>query len=500
MDYHTILEKEISLDPEDWQEAKAMGQRMIADIVDQLEHIAEEPVWRKPTAAMKVFLSKQLQDQGQDLEIIYDQFKHFIQPYPKGNIHPRFWSWVQGTGSLTAVYADMLASAMNSNVAIGDHAAMYVEGQVIEWCKTMMGFPEGASGILLSGGSMANITGLLVARNNFDLRIRKEGIQVVGKPLVFYASEETHSCQQRAAEIMGLGADAWRKVPVDDAYKMCTRVLREMIQADLEAGCAPFAVVANVGTVNTGAIDPLEEIEEICREFQLWLHIDGAFGALAKLVPEFEAQLKVIEKADSLAFDLHKWMYLPYEIGCLLVRDKDKHRSSFALQPKYLLSHERGLPAGPDPISNYGMELSRGFKALKAWFCFQEHGLDKYKLLIRQNIAQCRYLEAAIFKSSALQLMAPVELNIVCFRFVIPGAETEVLNELNKEILMRLHEEAVATPSYTFIKNQYSIRVAHVNHRSKKTDFDALVEGVLRIGEQLRLEKNIGFVFDSETV
>lgn len=489
MDYKSILEHEISLDPDDWEDVKALGQRMVGDIVNYLQHIADEPVWRKPGDEMKEFLTKELNLQGQDLEAIYTHFKQHIQPFPKGNIHPRFWSWVQGTGSLTAVFADMLASTMNSNVAIGDHAALYVEGQVIDWCKSMLGFPKGASGILLSGGSMANITGLMVARNNFDPRMCKEGIQVTGKPMVFYASEATHSCQQRAAEVMGLGSDSMRKVPVDESYKMRTEVLKDMIEADLLAGKAPFAVVANAGTVNTGAIDPLDEIEKICREYNLWFHVDGAFGALAKLIPEYEQQLKAIERADSLAFDLHKWMYLPYEIGCLLVKDKSRHRASFALQPDYLSSHERGLAAGPDPISNYGMELSRGFKALKAWFCFQEHGLEKYKKLIRQNIAQCKYLEEIIRNTPSLELMAPVELNIVCFRYVVPGLDTAALNALNKEILMCLHEQAVATPSYTFIKNNYAIRVANVNHRSKKSDFDALVAGVLRIGDQLREER-----------
>lgn len=486
MDWESILEEEISLDPENWQQATDIGHQMIENMVYYLQHIAEEPVWRKPPDEMKVFLKKALDDQGRELSALYSEFKQFIAPYPKGNIHPRFWSWVQGTGSLTAVYADMLASMMNSNVAIGDHAAMYVEGQVINWCKSMLGYSEDSSGILLSGGSMANITGLLIARNSFDPNIRQKGIQVVGKPLVFYASAETHSCQVRAAEIMGLGSDALRKIPVDEHYRMRIDLLKLKIEEDLEAGFIPFAIVANAGTVNTGAIDPMAEIELVCKEYELWFHVDGAFGALAKLIPEYEVELKSIESADSLAFDLHKWMYLPYEIGCLLVKDPVKHRAAFALQPNYLLSHERGLPAGPDPISNYGMELSRGFKALKAWFCFQQYGLDKYRNLIRQNIAQCQYLENLIAHSNELELLAPVSLNIVCFRFTYPHADLEALNKMNKEILMRLHEEAIATPSYTFIDNKYAIRVAHVNHRTKKSDFDALIEGVIRIGNQLK--------------
>ncbi len=491
MDWKAVLENEVSLDPGDWESAKNRGVRILGDLVEYLRHIGDEPVWRKPPQEMKDFLNRSLPDSGQAPEVIYDHFKTFILPYPKGNIHPRFWSWVQGTGSLSAVYADMLASTMNSNLAIGDHAAMYVEQQVIDWCKAMLGYPEEASGILLSGGSMANITGLLIARNSMDGRIRTNGVTVTGKHLVFYASEETHSCQQKAAEVMGIGAKGLRKIPVDDQYRMRIDLLQKQIEEDLKNNCLPFCIVANAGTVNTGAIDPLEEIRQICNRYKIWFHVDGAFGALAKLLPEFQDSLKAIEQADSIAFDLHKWMYLPYEIGCLLVKDRDKHRDAFALQPNYLSSHERGLPAGPEPIGNYGMELSRGFKALKAWFCFQEHGLDKYRQLIRQNIAQCLYLADLVRQSDSLELLAPVPLNIVCFRFIAPGLEGNALNRINKEILMRLHEEAVATPSNTLLGGKYAIRVANVNHRSRKSDFDALIEGVLRIGRNLIMQHEI---------
>lgn len=491
MDWKAVLEHEVSLDPEDWEGAKSRGVRMLGDLVEYLKHIGDEPVWRKPPQEMKDFLHQPLPDSPQDPDVLYDHFKAFILPYPKGNIHPRFWSWVQGTGSLTAVYADMLASAMNSNLAIGDHAAMYVEQQVIDWCKSMLGYPEEASGILLSGGSMANITGLMIARNASDERIRSEGVSVTGKQLIFYASEETHSCQQKAAEVMGIGSRGLRKIPVDDQYRMRIDLLQKQIEADIKNNCLPFCIVANAGTVNTGAIDPLEEIRQICNQYKIWFHVDGAFGALAKLLPEYEDSLKALEQADSIAFDLHKWMYLPYEIGCLLVKDRQKHRDAFALQPNYLSSHERGLPAGPDPIGNYGMELSRGFKALKAWFCFQENGLDKYRQLIRQNIAQCLYLADLIRNSDSLELLAPVPLNIVCFRFIASEMDEEALNRLNKEILMRLHEEAVATPSYTLLNGKYAIRVANVNHRSRKSDFNALVEGVVRIGRNLTVANKV---------
>ncbi len=487
MDWKKVLENETTLDPGDWTEIEVLGQKMVTEMVDYLQYIDQEPVWRKPTDDLKLYLKGKLSEEGGDLEKIYADFKQYILPYPAGNINPRFWSWVQGTGTFTGALADMLASTLNSNMAIGDHAAMYVEQQVIEWCKELMGFQdESSSGILLSGGSMANITALTIARNAIDPSIRKAGVQSWPKKLLFYASSETHSCQEKAAEIIGIGSQGMRKVAVNDRYEMDIHALRQMIEQDLSAGSQPFCVVANVGTVNTGAIDPLAEIEQICKEFNLWLHIDGAFGALTKLLPEYNEKLEVLSKADSLAFDLHKWMYLPYEVGCLLVKSKKYHRDAFASQPSYLAMHERGLSAGPDPIGNYGMELSRGFKALKVWFCLQEHGRKKYEDMIRQNIAQCLYLADRITHENELELMAPVPMNIVCFRYRAADMDQNQLNILNKEILMQLHEQAIATPSYTLLNGSYVIRVAHVNHRSKKKDFDALIAGVLDIGRRLR--------------
>jgi glutamate/tyrosine decarboxylase-like PLP-dependent enzyme len=249
--------------------------------------------------------------------------------------------------------------------------------------------------------------------------------------------------------------------------------------------------VGNVGTVNTGAIDPLDELLAVARENGLWWHLDGAFGALAYLVDAYKPQLRAMCQADSVAFDLHKWMYMPYEIGCVLIRDKALHRAAFGLQPSYLLSHERGLAAGPDPITNYGLELSRGFKALKAWMSLKEHGIEKYARLIRQNIAQCFYLGQLIENEPLLELLTPVTLNVVCFRYrPEQHMPDEALNALNKEILMQLHERGIAAPSYTLLQGRYAIRVANVNHRSQKADFEALTAAVVDIGQALGRKKN----------
>ncbi len=483
INFQKILEQEQTLDPQNWDEMKNLAHQMVDDMFAYLQNIHNEPVWRKPTPSSKESLDKPLPQKGEDISQIYEEFKKNILPFNKGNVHPRFWSWVQGTGTPFSMMAEMLAAGMNPNAAIGEHSAMYVENQVIGWCKQMLNYPKAASGLLLSGGSMANITALLIARNSFqDATVRQKGLKAMPLQMVMYASTETHSCIQKAAEVCGLGSEAVHKVRVNADFQMDMGHLKELISEDRQHGFAPFCIVGNAGTVNTGAIDPLDEIREVCQAENLWFHIDGAFGALAKLVPEYQVALRAIENADSVAFDLHKWIYMPYEVGCLLVKNKDLHRQSFALQPSYLLSHERGLAAGPDPITNYGMELSRGFKSLKVWMSFKEHGIEKFAQLIRQNIAQAFYLGNLITQEPLLELLAPVTMNIVCFRFNPQNSTEEKLNQINKEILMTLHEQGLSAPSYTVLHGKYAIRMANVNHRSQKSDFEALVRDTVRIG------------------
>jgi aromatic-L-amino-acid/L-tryptophan decarboxylase len=466
---------------------------MIDDAMDYLETVGERPVWTKTPDATLALTNETLPKEGALIEEIYADFRQHIMPYTKGNVHPRFFAWVQGTGTAVGALADMMASVMNPNTTIGDHAAMYVDRQVVGWCKQMFDFPAEASGILVSGGSVANITGITVARNAFNETIRQKGVHAgVSGPLTMYGSVETHSCVQKAAEVTGIGSEYFRRIPVNEAYQIDIQQLRTTIEADKAAGCVPFCIVGNAGTVNTGAIDPLDELLTLAREYNLWLHIDGAFGALAYLTDEYKPLLRALAEVDSLAFDLHKWMYMPYEIGCVLIRNKNLHRSAFGLQPTYLLNHERGLAAGPDPVTNYGLELSRGFKALKAWMSFREHGIAKYARLIRQNIAQCFYLGSLIEQEKHLELLAPVTMNIVCFRFnPHNGMDTPALNALNKEILMRLHEAGIAAPSYTLLQGNYAIRVANVNHRSTKADFEALVKGIVELGSDLVMLERI---------
>jgi glutamate/tyrosine decarboxylase-like PLP-dependent enzyme len=484
----TFNPNEQTLDPQDWGEMRRLAHQMTDDMMDLLQHIRERPSWTKMPDEPKQFLHQDVPQKPQDIADVYADFKQYVLPYVKGNIHPRFWAWVQGTGTPLGVMADMLASAMNPNVAMGEHSATYVDKQVVDWCKQIMGYPPTASGVLVSGATMANLTALLVARNYKAANSRKQGISSAPGNMVMYCSAETHSCITKAAEAMGIGTDGARKIAVNKGYQIDIDALRKRIDEDIAAGFFPFCVVGNAGTVNTGAIDDLHALKNVCADYNLWFHVDGAFGALAKLTNTYSEQLAAIEDADSVAIDLHKWMYMPYEVGCALVKNAEAHRNTFFTAPNYLLTHERGIAAGPDPIQHYGIELSRGFKALKVWMSIKEHGLEKYTALIQQNINQAFYTGELVKQHTNLELLTPVTLNIVCYRFVEPGLSDAALNDVNKEILMRLQEEGIATPSSTVLQGRYAIRVAITNHRSKREDFDVLVKETIRIGKQVLAE------------
>ena len=480
---------EESLDPRDWVELKKLGNVMVNDMVDFLQTIREKPVWTKPPQLVKDSFKSPLPHSSMQLDEVYDEFKQNILPYYLGNIHPRYWSWVMGTGTAQSMLAEMLAAGMNCNVGIGDQAPMYVDQQVIDWCKQMMNFPAESSGALVSSASVANLNALIVARNSVSSAIRRSGINEQNKMFI-YASTEAHSCIQKAAEIIGIGSDGVRKVRVNDKFEMDTVHLQELIEEDKKDGNIPFCVVANAGTVNTGAIDPLDKIFWICCKENLWMHVDGAFGALLKLLPEYEEQLDCLEFADSIAFDLHKWMSIPYEAGVVLVKDADMHRRSFVLQADYISNNERGIAAGPEPTSNFGFELSRNFKALKIWMSLKEHGIEKFARLIKQNLSQAKYLTNLIEQSMELELTAPTCTNIVCFRFN-PQINDLDLDKLNKEILMRLQESGIAAPSYTRLNGNYCLRVANVNHRTITNDFDVLVNEIIKIGNQVVKEEEV---------
>lgn len=473
-------QQELSLDPLDWGPLRELGHRMLDDMLTYQQTVRERPAWQPIPPEVRRALDEPLPQEPQGAEAAYADFKEQVLPYPVGNIHPRFWGWVKGTGSGLDMLSDMLAAGMNPNASGFEQSSTYVEFKVLDWLKEMLGFPAGAGGILVTGGSVANLVGLTVARNaraGFDLR--RHGVHDSPR-MCFYGSSETHSSVQKALELLGLGSESLRSIDVRDDLSIDVDALRTAVRKDRSAGMRPIAVIGNAGTVNTAALDDLSALADVCDEEDLWLHVDGAFGALAWLSPELRPLLRGMERADSLAFDLHKWMYLPYDIGCTLVRRADEHRDTFALEAPYLSSMKRGAASVSTIFSEFGLDLSRSFRALKVWMALKARGVQQYARLIEQNVAQAAHLAQKVEESESLELLSPVRLNIVCFRYAPAGAPEDSLNKTNQGILERIQEQGIAVPSSTVLDGRFCIRVAITNHRTRRSDLDLLVREVER--------------------
>jgi glutamate/tyrosine decarboxylase-like PLP-dependent enzyme len=487
------LVPERSLDPADWETFRRLARRMVDDAVDYLRDVRDRPVWQPVPSEVRARLSGPPPREGQPLEQVYADFRRDVLPYPVGNIHPRFWGWVNGTGTPDAALADFWASIMDPNAGGFDQSSQWVERQVVDWFRELFGFPVGASGILVSGGSVANLVGLAVARSagaeagGWD--VRAAGLQGHHQRLVLYASAQAHASVQKAAEILGLGRDAVRVVPVDGRMRIRPSELHSMITDDRASGLRPFCVVGGAGTVNTGAFDDLEALADICSDERLWFHVDGAFGALLALSDRHRHLVRGLERADSIAFDLHKWLYLPYEVGGTLVRDPARHLAAFSQSPDYLMSASRGPTAAPW-FSDLGIQLSRGFRALKVWVAVRHHGIDAFTAAIDRNVEQAQHLARLVDSHPELERLADAPSNVVCFRYtpreLVEGGACDLwLDELNREILLNMQESGFAMPSSTTLGERYSIRVAITNHRTAMADIDALVEEVVRLGRKL---------------
>jgi glutamate/tyrosine decarboxylase-like PLP-dependent enzyme len=464
-------------------EIRRVGYRVVDLIAEHLAGLPGRPVFQPfPPELARRYLESVPPAVGMDADAILDRFAADVAAFPFGNGHPRFFGWVNSPPVVIGIFAEALAAAMNPSCAGGNHAAIYVERQVIDWFKQIVGFPAEGMGLLVSGGSMAALTGLAVARHaRAGVDVRAAGLRSTPQRLCVYQTREAHGCHQKAVELLGLGSDSVRTVRHDRAFRMDPAALESRIRLDVDAGDRPLAVIATAGTVNTGAIDPIGDVADICSRYGVWLHVDGAYGAPAILSPAYATLLRDLSRADSVAIDPHKWLYVPVEAGLVLVRDRELMRATFSLVPAYLRTDglDEGV-AGPPWFSEYGLQQTRSFPALTVWMALQYHGLAGYRAAIEHDLALAADLADSLRRASDFDVLEPQSLGIVCFRYRPPERVTDAaaVDTLNKAALERLQLSGTVFLSSTIIDDRFWLRACIVNPRSTRADVHSIVDAV----------------------
>lgn len=456
-------------------------------VVAQLSGFRGGDVYRPMTPSERQeLLEAPLPDGGDAPEAILAHYRAAVLRHPMGNGHPRFFGWVNSPPAPIGVIAELLAAALDPSCAGGDHAAIYLERCAVRWLMELLGFPvSGSMGLLVSGGSAGTIVGLAAARHRAAARlgwdIRQEGMQGGRPRLLLYVSQEGHSCLRKAAELLGLGAAAVRTIPVDASYRMDVRALEAAVRADRSAGHAPFCVAASAGTVNTGAIDPLDAIAAVCEREQLWLHVDGAYGAVAAVDPSLSRAYAGMDRADSLVLDPHKWLSVPVECGAVLVRDGQTLRDSFSLVPPYLRTEEGKGFGGLPWFSEYGFQQTRGFRALKLWMVLRQLGRAGIARHVARHVGLARRLAQAVDAAADLELLAAPQLSVVCFRYAPESLRGDAprLDAINKRLIEEVQSGGQAFVTGTVLQGRTAARACILHYGTTEEDVDALV-GVVR--------------------
>jgi glutamate/tyrosine decarboxylase-like PLP-dependent enzyme len=469
----------------DAEAVRRLGYAAVDLAAEHRRQLGERPVFGKVGEAAASF-DEPLPETGRPIDEVLASVGERILPRPFGNSHPRFFAFINATADPVGIVADYLAASMNSNCWGGDHAAIHVEKQVLRWLAAILGLPDESEGILTSGGSMANFTALATARRAVRSDVRESGFAGT-EPIVVYASDEVHNCVDKAIDLLGIGWKQLRKIPSDERYRIRVDLLKQAIADDRRAGRKPAIVVGTAGTVNTGAVDPLEELADLCADEGLWFHADGAYGAMATISPRLRPLLKGLERADSVAADPHKWLYVPYEAGATLVREPGRLAAAFQRPAPYLVHDPDSPVRGPVSFNERGPELSRGFKALKVWMGLKHHGVRGYAAAVDHDVAMARTLADEVSAHGDFELLAPPVLSIVGFRYRPAGralAEPE-LDRLNRQIVNRLVGSGAFFLAPTLLKGRTAMRVAIVNFRTREEDVRALVEEAARVGREL---------------
>ena len=476
------------------EEFRRLGYTLVDRIAEHLEALPGKPV--SPGESPEVIRAalgadRTLPREGTEAGPLLEEAADLLMEHSLFNGHPRFFGYITAGPAPVGMLADLLAAAVNPNVGGWSLSPMAseMESQTVRWIAELVGYPSDCGGLLVSGGNAANFLGLLAARAEVGAGwdIRRTGLHGSGStPLRVYCSPETHTWIDKAADLFGLGTDAVRLIPTDEGLRMDPQGLRDAITADRAAGLLPFLVVGTAGSTSTGAVDPLQELSRVCKEEGLWFHVDGAYGGFAAGVPGAPSDLEALAEADSVAVDPHKWLYAPLEAGCILVRRPEALRDAFSYRPPY---YHFGFEA--TNYVDYGLQNSRGFRALKVWLGLQQAGRDGYRRMIAQDMALARHLHVLAERHPELEAVAH-GLSVTVFRYVPeelrdrlgrPEIE-EYLNELNEGIQDRLERSGEAFVSNAVVRDRYCLRACIVNFNTTLADVEALPHLVVEAGRQ----------------
>jgi aromatic-L-amino-acid/L-tryptophan decarboxylase len=474
-------------------EFREIGHRLVDEIADRLATLSEGPVTRDDSPAelrRAIAAELSIPDDGTDAGTLVSQATGLLFDHSLFNGHPRFFGYITSSPAPIGMFGDFLAAALNQNVGAWrlSPLATEIEGQVVRWIAELMGFPASCGGLLVSGGNMANFVCFVAARAaKAPWDVRKAGLSRQGRQLLVYASTETHTWIQKAADLFGLGTDSIRWIVADDEQRMNAVALRRQIEQDLRLDHQPFLVVGTAGSVSTGAVDPLPEIAAICREHDLWFHVDGAYGGFAAQAPGSAESLCGIGDADSVAVDPHKWLYAPLEAGCVLVRDADTLRQAFSYHPAYYHFGDQAVN-----YFDYGPQNSRGFRALKVWLALRQVGRAGYLKMIGDDILLARHLHQVIAHHPEFEA-ATQSLSITTFRYVPADLRARVgsekvetyLNQLNQQLLTALEKSGEAFLSNAVIGGRHLLRACIVNFHTSLGDVEALPALLSRVGREV---------------
>ena len=474
----------------DWDAGRAreLTGAMLDLWCELLDRMGELPVSR-PLDAASVARAAALPVPEQPLSVpeLADLLRPLVLEHSTLCGHPGFMAYVSGSGTVPGAAADLLAAGFNPNVGgwTLSPAATELELHLMRWLAGQFGLPAGAGGLMTSGGAASNLTALKAARDaRTEGDVRRDGVG--GLRLVLYASAEAHATIAEAADMLGLGERAVRAIATDDGYRMRIDDLRRAVADDLAAGMHPFAVVATAGTTATGAIDPLPDVADLCAEHNLWLHVDAAYGGAAALAPELRPLLRGIERADSIAFDPHKWLYTPQSSACLLARDPRSLLRSYSIDAAYVRD-DASLSGRGTNIGELGPQWSRAFLALKVWLSLAAHGTEAYGRRIAHDVELARYLDRRVREHPDLEPMCPVTLSIACFRYAPEAAALDPagLDALNERLMVAIRRDGRAFPSNAELGGRYCLRACLVNHRTEARDIDALIDATVELGTRL---------------